>query len=155
MPNVRSSPCMRGAPHSGFADRICRIRARMVSEGQNLPARRPRGVGFGFTYDKRLYDRLRHGSSGEVREHLQADAGYQRRSARFIENHDEPRSLVAFGARAAAAAAIVMSTLPGMRFYYDGQFEGRRVHGPVQLGIVGEEPVDPGSASAIGVCSTS
>jgi hypothetical protein len=98
-------------------------------------------LGFEFTYDKRLYDRLLHGSADDVRAHLGADARYQNRSARFIENHDEARSAAAFGVRA-DAAPVVMSTLPGLRFYYDGQFEGRRVHAPVQLGVVGDEPID-------------
>jgi hypothetical protein len=98
-------------------------------------------LGFNFTYDKRLYDRLLHGSPDDVWAHLRADGDYQRKSARFIENHDEPRSAVAFGARA-GAAAVVMSTLPGLRFFYDGQFEGRRIHAPVQLGVIGDEPID-------------
>jgi hypothetical protein len=98
-------------------------------------------LGFQFTYDKRLYDRLLRGSAEDVRGHLAADTDYQRGSARFIENHDEPRSAVAFGERA-EAAAVVMSTLQGLRFFYDGQFEGHRVRAPVQLGAVREEPVD-------------
>jgi hypothetical protein len=105
-------------------------------------------LGFDFTYDKRLYDRLLHGSPDEVRDHLRATPEYQRKSARFIENHDEPRSLVAFGARA-EGAAVVMSTLPGMRFYHDGQFEARRAHVPVQLGVVGDEPVTAGDARIV------
>jgi hypothetical protein len=98
-------------------------------------------LGFDFTYDKRLYDRLRDGSAAEVRGHLRAEAEYQRKSARFIENHDEARSVIAFGVRA-EAAAVAGSTVPGMRFYYDGQFEGHRIKAPVQLGVVDEEPVD-------------
>jgi hypothetical protein len=98
-------------------------------------------LGFDFTYDKTLYDRLLHGSGGEVRAHLTGDLEYQRRSARFIENHDEARSASAFGDRV-RVAAVVVSTLPGMRFYHDGQFEGRRAHVPVQLGASGEEPAD-------------
>jgi hypothetical protein len=98
-------------------------------------------LGFHFTYDKRLYDRLLHGSAEEVRAHLGAERQYQHKSARFIENHDEPRSASAFGARA-DAAAVVMSTLPGLRFYYDGQFDGRRVRAPVQLGVIAGEPFD-------------
>jgi hypothetical protein len=99
-------------------------------------------LGFDSTYDKRLYDRLLHGRPGDVRDHLRADASYQRRSARFIENHDEPRSATAFGDRL-HAAAVVMSTLPGLRFFHDGQFEGRRARLPVQLGVLPYEPVDP------------
>jgi len=104
-------------------------------------------LGFHFTYDKRLYDRLLSGSAEEVRAHLRAERGYQNRSARFIENHDEPRSAASFGDRA-LAAAVVMSTVPGLRFYFDGQFEGRRVHAPVQLGVVGDEPIDARIAEA-------
>ena len=33
--------------------------------------------------------------------------------------------------------------MPGLRFFYDGQFEGRRVHTPVQLGAARDEPTDP------------
>jgi hypothetical protein len=101
-------------------------------------------LGFDFTYDKRLYDRLLHAPAADVRSHLTADAEYQRRSARFIENHDEPRSAEAFGARAPAAATVI-ATLPGLRFFYQGQFEGRRTRLPVHLGRWNDEPVDEGS----------
>ena len=101
-------------------------------------------LGFDYTYDKRLYDRLvdgHRGAADAVRGHLHADTAYQSHSARFIENHDEPRSAVEFGHRA-PVAACVMSTLQGLRFYYDGQFEGRRVRLPVQLGVDAEEQPD-------------
>jgi len=98
-------------------------------------------LGFDFTYDKRLYDRLLHAPPADVRGHLMAEAGYQRRLARFIENHDEPRSAPTFGDRTQAAATVV-TTLPGLRFFYDGQFEGRTDHLPVQLGRWRDEPGD-------------
>jgi hypothetical protein len=98
-------------------------------------------LGLDFTYDKRLYDRLVHEPARDVRAHLVADDAFQRRSARFIENHDELRSVVAFGDRV-RAAAVAVSTLPGLRFYHDGQFEGRRARLPVQLGVMPDEPVD-------------
>ena len=98
-------------------------------------------LGFDFTYDKRLYDRLLHAPPADVRGHLMADPAYQRRLALFIENHDEPRSAPTFGDRLPAAATVV-TTLPGLRFYYDGQFEGRTDHLPVQLGRWREEPAD-------------
>jgi hypothetical protein len=97
-------------------------------------------LGFDFTYDKRLYDRLLHARPAEVRDHLRADAGYQCHSARFIENHDEPRSATAFGGRL-RAAAVVMSTLPGLRFFHDGQFEGRRARAGSSA-VLPDEPVD-------------
>jgi glycosidase len=47
--------------------------------------------GFGFCYDKRLYDRVLGGDPPAVRGHLLAGLGYQSRLVRFLENHDEPR----------------------------------------------------------------
>jgi hypothetical protein len=98
--------------------------------------------GFDLCYDKRLYDRLAHEPPESVRGHLQADADYQERLVRFIENHDEPRAAATFGAGQARAAAVVMSTLQGARLYHDGQFEGRRQHIPVFLGRGPDEPGD-------------
>ena len=53
--------------------------------------------GFDYTYDKRLYDRLREGHARPVREHLHAGLDFQDRLARFLENHDEPRAAATFG----------------------------------------------------------
>jgi hypothetical protein len=89
--------------------------------------------GFDFTYDKRLLDRLQHGPPQDARDHLRADPAYSTKLARFLENHDEARSATAFGNRIRAAAAVTF-TLPGLRFFYDGQFEGADVRAPVQLG---------------------
>jgi glycosidase len=54
--------------------------------------------GFNYTYDKRLYDRLRDGPARPVREHFHADLEFQRKSARFLENHDDPRAAATFPA---------------------------------------------------------
>ena len=88
--------------------------------------------GFHFTYDKRLLDRLHRSHPAEVRGHLQADPAYGARMVRFLENHDEPRSLPTFGARLPAAAATTYAQ-PGMRFFFDGQFAGAEIRTPVQL----------------------
>jgi hypothetical protein len=98
--------------------------------------------GFDLCYDKRLYDRLVRDSPGSLRDHLQADAGYQERLIRFIENHDEPRAAATFGAAQARAAAVVMSTLQGARLYHDGQLQGFRTRLPVQLGRGTDESPD-------------
>jgi len=82
--------------------------------------------GFDYTYDKRLYDRLREGHARPVREHLHAEPVYQNRMARFLENHDEPRALAAFTRDVYEAAAVVTFLTPGLRFFHQGQFEGRR-----------------------------
>jgi hypothetical protein len=98
--------------------------------------------GFDLCYDKRLYDRLAHESAESVRGHLQADAAYQERLIRFIENHDEPRAAATFEPAQARAAAVVMSTLQGARLYHDGQLEGRRTRIPVFLARGPDEPPD-------------
>ena len=82
--------------------------------------------GFDYTYDKRLYDRLRDQHARPVREHLSADLPYQDRMARFLENHDEPRAAVTFAADVHPAAAVLTFLTPGLRFFHDGQLEGRR-----------------------------
>jgi hypothetical protein len=81
--------------------------------------------GFDYTYDKRLYDRLREGHARPVREHLHAELTFQDRLARFLENHDEPRAAAAFVPEAHQAAAAITFLSPGLRFFHQGQLEGR------------------------------
>jgi hypothetical protein len=81
--------------------------------------------GFDYAYDKRLYDRLREGHIRPVREHLHAGMDYQNKLARFLENHDEPRAAAAFSIEVHQAAAVITFLSPGLRFFHQGQFEGR------------------------------
>lgn len=90
--------------------------------------------GFNYTYDKRLYDRLREGHAGPVRDHFRADMDFQRRSARFLENHDEPRASSVFDLQKHKAAAILTFLCPGLRFIHQGQQEGFTKRIPVHLG---------------------
>lgn len=98
--------------------------------------------GFAYTYDKRLLDRLHQGSGDEVRGHLRADPAFSARLVRFLENHDEARAAGTFGSRLPAAAATAF-TIPGMRFFFDGQLDGAEVRPPVQLGHWPDEPPQP------------
>src|SRR6187401_3357597 len=82
--------------------------------------------GFDYAYDKRLYDRLREGDAKPVREHFNAGLDYQDKLARFLENHDEPRAAATFTPEVHEAAAIISFLSPGLRFFHQGQFEGRR-----------------------------
>ena len=82
--------------------------------------------GFDYTYDKRLYDRLREGHARPVREHFFAGLDYQNKLARFLENHDEPRASAAFEPRVHRAAAVITYVIPGLRFFHQGQLEGRK-----------------------------
>jgi glycosidase len=82
--------------------------------------------GFDYAYDKRLYDRLRDGHARPVREHFHAGLDYQNKLARFLENHDEPRAAATFLPDIHQAAAVITFLSPGLRFFHQGQFEGRR-----------------------------
>ena len=98
--------------------------------------------GFDYCYDKRLYDRLIRGNAESLRLHLSAGLDFQQRLIRFIENHDEPRAASTFQASRHRAAAVVLATLPGAKLFHEGQFEGRRIRLPVQLGRRRAEAVD-------------
>jgi glycosidase len=98
--------------------------------------------GFDYCYDKRLYDRLIYDSAENIRLHLTADLGYQNKLVRFVENHDEPRAAATFSPVKSRAAAVAIATLPGAKLFHQGQFEGRRIKLPVQLGRQPEEAVD-------------
>jgi hypothetical protein len=98
--------------------------------------------GFDFCYDKRLYDRLIHGDAESVRLHLLGDVHYQDRLIRFLENHDEPRAASILAPERNRASAVITATLPGAKLYHDGQFEGRRIKLPIQLGRRSPEPMD-------------
>ncbi|HUJ78677.1 MAG TPA: alpha-amylase [Nitrospiria bacterium] len=98
--------------------------------------------GFDFTYDKRLYDRLREGHAGPVRDHLRAALNYQNKMARFLENHDEPRAAATFPPEMHHAAAVITFLTPGLRFFHQGQFEGRRRRISPHLVRAPQEPID-------------
>ena len=82
--------------------------------------------GFNYAYDKRLYDRLREGHARPIREHFLADPDYQDKLSRFLENHDEPRAAATFDRKIHEAAAVITFLSPGLRFFHQGQFEGRK-----------------------------
>jgi len=98
--------------------------------------------GFDYTYDKRLYDRLRDQRARPVREHFLATPEFQRKSARFLENHDEPRAAATFDADVHRAAAVLTFLCPGLRFIHQGQLEGTRKRIPVHLVRAPVEPPD-------------
>ncbi len=97
--------------------------------------------GFDYTYDKRLYDRLREGHARTVREHFHAGLDYQDKLARFLENHDEPRAAATFSPEVHEAAAVITFLSPGLRFFHQGQFEGRRKRISPHLVRGPDEPV--------------
>jgi len=98
--------------------------------------------GFDYAYDKRLYDRLCEGHARPVREHFHAGLDYQDKLSRFLENHDEPRASAAFSREVHEAAAVITFLSPGMRFFHQGQFEGRKKRISPHLVRAPLEPVD-------------
>jgi hypothetical protein len=100
--------------------------------------------GFDYAYDKRLYDRLREGHARPVREHFYATPDYQDKLARFLENHDEPRAAETFSDDVHKAAAVITFLSPGLRFFHQGQFEGRRKRISPHIIRAPEEPVNDG-----------
>ena len=98
--------------------------------------------GFNYCYDKRLYDRILHGPAEQVRLHLRADYEYQHGLVRFVENHDEPRAVSAFGSTRSQVAAVTALTQTGARLVHNGQLEGATVHLPVFLGRYPKEATD-------------
>ena len=98
--------------------------------------------GFDYAYDKRLYDRLRDRQARPVREHLFAEPEFQDKLARFLENHDEPRAAATFSTDVHRAAAVITYLSPGLRFFHQGQFEGRQKRISPHLGRGPDEPND-------------
>lgn len=82
-------------------------------------------IGFDYAYDKRLYDRICGDYPRGVREHLHAGLDYQDKLVRFLENHDELRAASIFDLKHHEAAAILTFLLPGMRFFHQGELEGK------------------------------
>ena len=99
--------------------------------------------GFDYCYDKRLYDYLVHETTETIRQHLLADLTFQEKLVRFIENHNEPRAATIFGPKRLRAVAVTIATLPGAKLFHAGQFEGRQVKLPVQLGRRPSEQIVP------------
>jgi hypothetical protein len=98
--------------------------------------------GFDYTYDKRLYDRLRDRHARPVREHFLAGLDYQDKLARFLENHDEPRAAAVFPREVQEAAAVITFLSPGLRVFQQGQFQGRLKRVSPHLGRAPDEPIN-------------
>jgi hypothetical protein len=85
---------------------------------------------------------LRAGQARPVREHFCAGLDFQDKLARFLENHDEPRAAATFASEVHQSAAILTFLSPGLRFFHQGQFQGRRKRISPHLVRAPEEPVD-------------
>ncbi|MGA2864339.1 MAG: alpha-amylase family glycosyl hydrolase [Verrucomicrobiota bacterium] len=105
---------------------------------------RLQALGFDYTYDKDLYDKLMARDAAGVQRHL-LGLGPQglAAGAHFLENHDEPRVASLLSPAEHRAAAVLVMSLPGMRFLHEGQLAGARLRVPVQLLRPPAEPPQP------------
>lgn len=88
-------------------------------------------LGFDFTYDKTLYDRLLNDGAESIRGHLRAAADYQNHCVRFLENDDEQRAAATFASIDHHRGALfITGMVPGMLLCHEGQEDGRRIHCP-------------------------
>jgi hypothetical protein len=104
-------------------------------------------LGFSFAYDKALYDAVRYIHMPDVHGGLATPIAYQSHLSRFLENHDEDRCASVFGNDRRASVGTLMGTLPGMRFYFQGELEGCALRLPITLRICADEPADPSSSA--------
>ena len=104
-------------------------------------------LGFSFAYDKGLYDAVRDIQMPDLHNRLTAPPAYQGHLARFLENHDEDRCASVFGKDRRPSVGTLMGTLPGMRFYHQGEFEGSSIRLPITLRICADEAADPASTA--------
>jgi hypothetical protein len=104
-------------------------------------------LGFSFAYDKSFYDSVRDINAPGVHGALAAPLAYQDRMARFLENHDEHRAVQVFGKDRVASVGTLMGTLPGMRFYHQGELEGASRYLPITLRMAAPRPPDSAVSS--------
>lgn len=84
------------------------------------------GMGFDYAYDKIPYDSLTwNNPQGFIQNIRDRTADYKSHGCYFTENHDEKRAIRNFGDyRKANAAAALLLTLPGLRFFNQEQWNG-------------------------------
>jgi len=99
-------------------------------------------LGFDYTWDRPLLDRIVSGDVEAVTGHLRADDAYQRRSVRLLEDRASERIAAQLTPEQVRVAALVEATVPGMLLIRDGQVEGARANVPVEFRREPEEQPD-------------
>jgi glycosidase len=102
-------------------------------------------LGFTYTYDKVLLDKL-EGTSYDVNDYIHYKTEeYWSRTAHFVENHDENRAVYNMGSiEKAKAAGTIAATIGGMIFMNHGQWSGLRNKLDVHLRRGADEMEDGG-----------
>lgn len=136
----------REGPHELWPAAINTVRSRnqgflFLAEAYWGTENKLQAQGFDYTYDKILYDLMAGGDIAGIKRYLSMPLARQKRMMRFLENHDEPRAFHTFGKEKIRCAMIIHATLPGMRLWQRGQFQGNLIRPPVQLRRGPREPV--------------
>ena len=84
-------------------------------------------LGFDYCYDKKLYDAIRDTNYGALEYLFHKDLKSQNKNVRFLENHDEQRSLNVFKEEINFMASVITYTMPGIKFFHQKQLEGYRI----------------------------
>lgn len=97
-------------------------------------------LGFDYTYNKPVYEAICsavHSGNAEGLSNFLRMLGsdFLQKSVHFLENHDEERAMNSLGEERQRPAAGMLSTLPGLTLYHQGQLEGRRERLPVQRAV--------------------
>ncbi len=141
------APFLRGAkpmPREFWADVHAQIpRLILLAEAYWGTEQRLLDLGFSFTYDKTFYDSVRDINAPAIHAALAAPLSYQSRAARFFENHDEHHAVEVFGKDRIVSVGMLMGTVPGMRFYHQGELEGASTYLPITLRMAAPRPPDP------------
>ncbi len=144
------APLLRGAqpPKSEFWTDAHAAAPSLILLAETYWGTEPRllDLGFSFTYDKDLYDAVRDLQVAQVHASIEAPISFQSCQARYLENHDEARCASVFGEKF-PAAGVLMGTVPGLRFYHQGELEGRKIFLPITLRIPADEPANPSAAA--------
>eukprot|EP00753_Platysulcus_tardus_P016998 PLAT618.1.p1 GENE.PLAT618.1~~PLAT618.1.p1 ORF type:complete len:521 (-),score=233.06 PLAT618.1:123-1685(-) len=103
-----------------------------------------RKLGFAFTYDQPLLGKLQANNLDNLRGYVSGEGGsFFAQACNYVSNHDNNRAAgkILGSLPAADAGAAVISTLPGMRLYFQGQFLGLHNTLDVHLRRSAPEPI--------------
>jgi len=99
-------------------------------------------LGFDYTFDQPLLERLLDADSASILGHLRADEDYQRRSLRYLEVAGEPPIAARTSFDQHRSMALTAATAPGLFMVTEAQMSGSRSRAPSQIRMEPAEPPD-------------
>jgi len=98
-------------------------------------------LGFDYTYNKYLSDKLMEGNIPEVKDFLtRVGIDFLLKSTHFAENHDEAERYrianVLRDIKSYKAFITILSTIPGLPFFYLGQLDGEKARRDIKISVL-------------------